>query len=417
MNTSLFRQVSLQRLSSPEQLDQVLRVTSPKSWTALVAVFLLLIAAIVWGFWGSIVTTATGQGVIVRTGGVLNVVTRGGGLVLNLNVKTGEKVKASQVVATIAQPVLAEKIRGIRQALAEATEERARTWKLHSDAARLQVDAIQRQQANAERQIAEVEERVKLAKDQLVAEEQLYAKGLITKQQAVVANEKVIGLQDQIAALHAQIKQLDAQKFSAQSQTQQEDTEMQNRISSLQRDLEGAEKELSLAENVVSPYDGDVLEVKVYQGATVAMGEPILSVQPEQHDLELLGYLPSPEAKDAKVGMEVQVSPSTIKREEFGFMRGEVMYISDYPATPASITRNFENESLAKSLSGTGPVTEVRILLHRDPSTPSGFKWSASKGPSILMSSGTICSLQVVTNRERPVSLVFPFLKKTFGLS
>jgi HlyD family secretion protein len=240
MNTSLFRQVSLQRLSSPEQLDQVLRVTSPKSWTALVAVFLLLIAAIVWGFWGSIVTTATGQGVIVRTGGVLNVVTRGGGLVLNLNVKTGEKVKASQVVATIAQPVLAEKIRGIRQALAEATEERARTWKLHSDAARLQVDAIQRQQANAERQIAEVEERVKLAKDQLVAEEQLYAKGLITKQQEVVANEKVIGLQDQIAALHAQIKQLDAQKFSAQSQPQQEDTEMQNRISSLQRDLEAA---------------------------------------------------------------------------------------------------------------------------------------------------------------------------------
>ena len=38
MNEVLFRKVSLDRLSSPEQLDQLLRVTDPKSWLGLFAV-------------------------------------------------------------------------------------------------------------------------------------------------------------------------------------------------------------------------------------------------------------------------------------------------------------------------------------------------------------------------------------------
>ena len=109
MNTRLFRQVSLERLSSPEQLDQMLQVTSPRGWTGLIAIFVLLFTAMLWGFKGGISSTAGGEGVIVRTGGVINVVTRGGGMVLNLNAKVGDKIKANQVIASVAQPVLSER--------------------------------------------------------------------------------------------------------------------------------------------------------------------------------------------------------------------------------------------------------------------------------------------------------------------
>jgi HlyD family secretion protein len=109
MNTRLFRQVSLERLSSPEQLDQMLQVTSPRGWTGLAAIFLLLGTALIWGFKGGIITTAHGEGVIVRSGGVINVVTQGGGIVLNLHAHVGERIRADQVIATVAQPVLSEK--------------------------------------------------------------------------------------------------------------------------------------------------------------------------------------------------------------------------------------------------------------------------------------------------------------------
>ena len=47
----IFRKVSLDRLSSPEELDQRLTVVSPIGWVALIAVALLISAGFIWGFW------------------------------------------------------------------------------------------------------------------------------------------------------------------------------------------------------------------------------------------------------------------------------------------------------------------------------------------------------------------------------
>lgn len=417
MNTRIFRQVSLERLSSPEQLDQMLQVTSPRAWAGLVAIFVLLCAALVWGFKGTISTTAPGQGVIVRTGGVINVVTRGGGMVLSLNARVGDKIKANQVIATIAQPVLSEKTRAIQEELAEAMRERDHSLQIINDSTKLQVEALERQRANDELQIQELGDQVKLTNEQITADEQLVTKGLITRQQALEMKQKLVKIQDQIATLKAEVKQLDAQKFSIESAPQGEETTMLDRIANLQRDLAASRKELLMAENVISPYDGQVLELKVSSGSNVTMGQPILSIQPDEHNLELVAYVSSSNAKDIKNGMEVQVSPTNIKREEYGFMRGDVVYVSDYPATPAALMRNFENESLTSALSASGPVTEVRVALHRDTKTPTGFEWSASKGPSTIITSGTICGIQIVTKRQQPISLVFPYIKKKLGVA
>jgi len=232
-----------------------------------------------------------------------------------------------------------------------------------------------------------------------------------------VAKQKLIDTQDQIANLRAQIKQFEAQEFAAEAQPNQDDADVRGRISSQQRDLAEAEKELAMAEKVVSPYAGQVLELKVYPGSTVTTGQPILSIQPDAQALELVAYIPSLQAKEMKNGMEVQISPSNVKREEYGFIRGEVGYVSDYPATPAALMRNFQNESLTAALTGTSPVTEVRVALTVDPSTPSGFQWSTSKGPPIVITSGTICAVQVVTHRQKPIGLVIPFIKDKLGLS
>jgi HlyD family secretion protein len=417
MDTSIFRQVSLERLSSPEQLDQVLRVTATKMWLGVVAIFVILVTTVVWGFTGSISTTAAGQGVVVRKGGVLNVVSRGGGLVMDLKVKVGDRIKANQVVATIAQPLLVERIRSMRQGYAEALSEREHTLRIRTNSARLQIDAVDRQRANAELQNKELEEQVRLTNEQIATDELLLGKGLITRQQALATRQKLTSIQDQMASLKAQIKQLDAQKFSIESQPQEDDANMRIRLSNLQRDLAAAEKELSMAESVVSPYAGEVLELKVYPGGTVLLGEPIVSIQPDAPNLELVAYMSASLAKDAAVGMEAQVSPTTIKREEYGFMRGTVAYVADFPATEAALMRSFENESLTRVIASQGPVTELRIALKPSPSSPSGFQWSTSKGPNIALSSGTMCTVQIVTRRQKPITLLFPYMKQKLGLN
>ena len=53
-NNSIFRQKSLDKVSSPEKLDDYIRVTTPSVWIVLIAIVLLLAGAVVWGIFGEI---------------------------------------------------------------------------------------------------------------------------------------------------------------------------------------------------------------------------------------------------------------------------------------------------------------------------------------------------------------------------
>ena len=54
MNNSIFRQKSIDRVSSPEQLNDYIRVTSPRIWLVIAAVLFLLAGMILWGVFGSV---------------------------------------------------------------------------------------------------------------------------------------------------------------------------------------------------------------------------------------------------------------------------------------------------------------------------------------------------------------------------
>lgn len=63
MNTNnqeetIFRQKSIDRVSSPEQLDNYLKVTTPTVWLALVGIIVILVGAIVWATIGRLNTYA-----------------------------------------------------------------------------------------------------------------------------------------------------------------------------------------------------------------------------------------------------------------------------------------------------------------------------------------------------------------------
>lgn len=61
---SPFRQKALDRLSSPEQLDQMVRVVSSKGWLALLVFGILVMAIFVWAAIATIQITVTGDGII-----------------------------------------------------------------------------------------------------------------------------------------------------------------------------------------------------------------------------------------------------------------------------------------------------------------------------------------------------------------
>ena len=58
---SVYRKESLERISSPEQLTDYLKVTSPGIWMLLTAVIALLAGVLVWSCLGSLETVVSGE--------------------------------------------------------------------------------------------------------------------------------------------------------------------------------------------------------------------------------------------------------------------------------------------------------------------------------------------------------------------
>jgi HlyD family secretion protein len=158
------------------------------------------------------------------------------------------------------------------------------------------------------------------------------------------------------------------------------------------------------------------VEVKSVRGNLVSQGNPLFSIQPTGTSLEVLAYIASKDAKGIQNGMEAEISPSTVKREENGYLRGKVESVADFPSTQEAMMRNFENQQLVESMLHAGPVTEVHVLLEPDAKASSGFQWSSPKSPDVKLSSGTMCSVEVVTESKPPITLLLPWFKNTTGL-
>ena len=60
MKNSLFREKGMDRVSSPEQLNDRLRVANPGVWLLLTGIFLVLAGICVWGIFGRLNTVLSG---------------------------------------------------------------------------------------------------------------------------------------------------------------------------------------------------------------------------------------------------------------------------------------------------------------------------------------------------------------------
>ena len=63
-NNELIRKKAVERITSPEKLNDYIHVTSPSIWMALGAIILILVGALVWAAFGNIYTTVNGAGVV-----------------------------------------------------------------------------------------------------------------------------------------------------------------------------------------------------------------------------------------------------------------------------------------------------------------------------------------------------------------
>lgn len=98
----IFRKQAMEGLSAPsDQLDQLLRVTSPRGWLALIALVAVVVGVILYGFMGTAPTTVSGQGLVLPEGGLVRVDSPGSGIIAEVHQKIGNAVGPGEAIATI----------------------------------------------------------------------------------------------------------------------------------------------------------------------------------------------------------------------------------------------------------------------------------------------------------------------------
>lgn len=97
----LYRETALEKLSSPDRLDCMLKVSSPLSWVAVFAAALICVAVILWSFLGSIPKTVSGIGVICDPYAANTIYSEYGGTISKILVKPGSSVSCGTPVINI----------------------------------------------------------------------------------------------------------------------------------------------------------------------------------------------------------------------------------------------------------------------------------------------------------------------------
>jgi HlyD family secretion protein len=419
MNDAVFRKVSIERLSSPEQLDQLMRVTTSKGWLALTTLGGILIMALVWGFLGNIPTRVQGTGVLIRTGGIFDVVPLSSGQVTDIAVRPGDMVQEGQVVARIEQPHLQDQLQQARARLEEQRSRHQSILQFGTNTSTLQNNLAQEQDDGIEQTLQGLQEQVSWLEERIENQTRLFEEGLIKKHDLLASRQQLQSTLERIEQLQAERRQIAIRMQSLQNQRQQETFTSQQQINELERQIADLEDQLEAATRVISPYSGRILEIMAEVGGIMAQGHTLLRldrVGDNVQDLEAVLYLPALDGKKVKPGMGVQITPTTIKREEHGFMLGSVTRVSDFPSTPEGMSRVLKNNRLVETLSGGGATYETYATLKLDPATFSGYKWSSKDGPETQIQSGTLCLATITVETRRPIDLVLPVLKRFTGV-
>ena len=431
--SQIFRKVAMDRLSSPDQLDTLIRIITPKAWLALSAMLLMVFMALLWGIFGQVPSKIKADKcILINPSGLADITSGTSGRITEVLVQVGDLLEVGTPVARVAQPDLLDKIDKTQAHLHELEAQSRITMAMSAQAVNLTHEGAQQQSVLLQGQIraaternSNARERGRVARERAVAQQELYRQGLVTQssvlaiqQEVLAARQEEVSTQLEADNLNHQIEQLKLQKLDRVRQQRGESNSLEAQINEVKRQLDSLQQNLKNAVTIVSSHAGRVTEIKAGSGMLVGNGIPVITLElnnvlPDR--LQAALYIPVAEGRKLQPEMEVQLVPSTVRREQFGSVIGRITHVSDYPATPQSMMLLLQNELLVRELAGTAPPIEVRVSLYTDPGSYSGYAWTSRKGPDVKLVSGTLCNSEITIERQRPISLVIPILKNPAG--
>ncbi|BAY10253.1 NHLP bacteriocin system secretion protein [Calothrix sp. NIES-2098] len=467
---------SLEEVSSPERLDQLMRVVKPQDWIPAATVGGLTILALVWSTVGRIPMTLTGKGVLIYPQQTIELQSPIAGQLETLSVKDGQCLKKGEQLAAIQPIELAEQLKQQRAKRQQLLVQAANIDSVQQQRTQIEAEAIkasrtsllqrlqdakslsptlrdqtlltiQQQRRSLEQKLKDAQAMIPTLKDRWQRRQQLAAEGALEQESLITAEreyrqelqnieelrvsvrqlevngtevkQRYLQSQSTVSDIQAQLEELETRKKRLDQENLQASNIRSNDIAEVDRAIAQLQKQISERSLIRSPQNGCILEMSVVQGQVINSGTRLGALRTQgEGTATLVGitYFEVKDGKQIKPGMKVQITPDTVKRERFGGIVGTVKTVSSYPVTSTRAASTIGNPELADKLTDKTAKVEVIAELTPEPVNVSSFKWSSSKGPNTQITPGTPVNTRVTVEERAPITFLLPFLREWTGV-
>jgi HlyD family secretion protein len=411
----IFRQAALDKLASPEQLDELVTVADTRGWIGALGLGLVLAAFLAWGMFGTIRTEVQADGILVSEAGrVIGALAPAAGTVEALLVKPGDVVERGQVLARLNQDETRLRLRNAEAAAAELQQELDRR-QASLDAQNAAMVGNIAERRSAYREVMQLtSERLVRLEEQLRGRETLRRQNLLTADQLEEVRVNIAQGRQEIGETRAKMAELGTTLLQFQSQAERDLADARRAAGDANRSVAELRLVLATAAAVVAPTSGRVTELAISDGEFVAANQLVLNVETQGRRLQAVVYVPTEHGKKVRPGMGGRLAPATVRKEEYGTMLGQVRDVSAFPATPQGMLAVLQNQNLVNSFAAAGAPYETRIDLPTA-ATPTGYQWTSGEGPPVDLTSGTTVRVWILVREEPPFNLILPFMQAGAG--
>lgn len=360
-----------------------LNVEQPKHWLLILTILGLLLALVLWSFFGRIPTEASGKSVLMSSGGTYTVESPAEGILSKIYVTEGELVQKGDPLAKFSNP------------------------KLSSLLSSLESEKFKIQKLNGQSKMLERAFQINTG---------LYEQGLIAKmvidQSLATIMDKKIEITQAESNLNSIFTELEKNSFA----TTEEFTAIKALL--LKEALPVKQREiLERLSTLKAPSEGKVLEVLQNQSEWVKTSEAIFWIENPQAVGKanvFYGTLSAEIQGQLREGMKVLIEPATVNPKEYGAIRGKVLKIYPYPVSEEELLQTVGNKQIVRFLlEGNEAMAQVTLCPECDLSTVSGYAWTSEKGPPYAIETGTVANVRIVVEEQPPITYLIPLWKVT----
>lgn len=396
-------------------------VVSSGTTLLVVALGIALAGALAWACFVEVPETVSGKGLLLPASGVDSADTVAGGRILSLHKAVGDQVKPGDIIARLDSSDFDETLKSART---------------HHDGLvqRLQLLKMQQTEENVRRMASERQRRTRYLADigildNLIRElrarqsdtSQLVRKGLSPRSNLLDVDSRIASAIRDRDTLAASLKGLDLEAAQARNADAIKLSQLRSDVDDAARRIKELEAKIADAETIRAPRGGTLLLLPVAVGDVVAAGKAVATIAniaagaASGEGSGMVGFLYVPVVQGAAVraGIDVRVTPSSVKRADFGFIPGKVAAVSKLPVDRSSAMRWLRNEKLVDDLLAGGAPLEVKVDL-RYRKSAGGFVWYSSRGTWFKVAPGMALDADFVVRKTPLISLVLPFMRRFF---